>query len=65
MASILEFRKPFFNFRPGRSGSESISADIVLFPGVRYERAGEEPAAPSEAKPRGRRSRRRDRLDLD
>jgi len=63
MASILEFRKPFLSCRTMRAGN--IPADIVLFPGVRYERHGEAPSAPEEAKTRGRRSRRRDRLDLD
>lgn len=37
------------------------SAEIVLFPGVRYERHGEEQAS----KPKKPRQSRRDRLDLD
>jgi hypothetical protein len=63
MASILEFRKSGCQLRPhaGRAAA-GASADIVLFPGVRYERYVEE--AP-QAKPRSRRSRRRDHLDLD
>lgn len=62
MACILEFRKSPFRFRPLAAEPETPgSADIVLFPGVRYEREREEPAP---AKPR-RRARRRDRLDLE
>lgn len=63
MASILEFRRSPFRYRPliDQRGANS-SADIVLFPGVRYERWSEEEAA---SKPRSRRSRRRDRLDLE
>lgn len=63
MASILEFRRPAFQFRPltGKGGATG-PADVVLFPGVRYERWGEAP--PEAAKPR-RRARRRDHLDLD
>jgi hypothetical protein len=63
MASILEFRRPGFMERPHTSRSTAnASADVVLFPGVRYERHAEEP---EPAKPRSRRSRRRDHLDLD
>lgn len=62
MASILEFRRSAFNFRPVGGARAAGSADIVLFPGVRYERYTEEPAP---AKPRARRARRRDQLDLD
>jgi hypothetical protein len=63
MASILEFRKSAFRFRPlnERSGA-GVTADIVLFPGVRYERWGDEP---SPDKSRSRRARQRDRLELD
>jgi hypothetical protein len=68
MASILEFRQPALQERPAsdrqastRSGGATGPADIVLFPGVRYERWAEAPEQP--AKPR-RRARRRDHLDL-
>lgn len=63
MASILEFRRSGCALRPhvGRTAA-GASADIVIFPGVRYERLVDEPAP---AKPRARRARRRDRLDLD
>lgn len=62
MASILEFRSLTANAKP-RSAAEGTRgpADIVLFPGVRYERMAED-AAP-EQKPR--RATRRDRLELD
>jgi hypothetical protein len=61
MASILEFRKSLFRSRPHAPG-EKASADIVLFPGVRYERWAEEPPQQPQ---RSRRNRQRDRLDLD
>lgn len=64
MASIIEFRaRTPLEERLAASGSRRASAEVVLFPGVRYERAdpgGEEPT-PS----RNRRSRQRDHLDLD
>lgn len=63
MASILEFRPPEFEGRREVARREPAGpADIVLFPGVRYERWAE--GAPEPAKPR-RRARRRDHLDLD
>lgn len=61
MACVLEFRQSPFRFRPLTASCAGGSAEIVLFPGVRYERPPEEAAAP---KPR-RRAHRRDRLDLD
>lgn len=64
MASILEFRKSAFRFRPlNEQAAANSTADIVLFPGVRYERWSEEPA-PQEPQ-RSRRTRRRDQLELD
>lgn len=68
MASILEFRQPAFGSRQVTvkqvtvKSDAAASADIVLFPGVRYERWTE--ADEASAKPR-RRARRRDHLDLD
>lgn len=63
MASILEFRQPALQCRQvtGKTAG-AASADIVLFPGVRYERWTE--AQPETAKPK-RRARRRDHLELD
>jgi hypothetical protein len=62
MATIIEFRaRTSLQERVTNFGTRDTSADVVLFPGVRYERA--EPDA--EPKPRSRRSRQRDRLDLD
>jgi hypothetical protein len=63
MATILEFRAqgaryPEFSDQRDRTRS----AEVVIFPGVRYERDVEPEAA---AKPRGRRTRQRDRLELD
>ena len=60
MACVLGFRRSPFHFRS--PAAERVgTAEIVLFPGVRYERQPDEAAA---RKPRLRR-RRRDRLDLD
>lgn len=62
MATILAFRA-----QSSKSASalprvaRAVPADVVIFPGVHYERWDE--AEP--AKPRSRRSRRRDELDLD
>lgn len=64
MASILEFKPAAFGSRQEAERNEAAgSADIVLFPGVRYERWTEAPSE-SDAPPR-RRARRRDRLELD
>lgn len=63
MASILEFRQPALQCRQGTGKTAgAASADIVLFPGVRYERWTE--GQPQPTKPR-QRARRRDHLDLD
>jgi hypothetical protein len=63
MASILEFRKSAFSVRSvNEKGGASATADIVLFPGVRYERWEDAHATDEQ---RSRRTRRRDRLDLD
>lgn len=63
MATILEFRAhaaryPEFSDQRDRSRS----AEVVIFPGVRYER---DPQPEASAKARGRRSRQRDRLEID
>lgn len=63
MASIIEFRRPGFMERSHTArNAANASADVVLFPGVRYERHAEQP---EQVKPKSRRSRRRDHLDLD
>ncbi|MGQ0456655.1 MAG: hypothetical protein ACT4OU_06305 [Hyphomicrobium sp.] len=46
MATILEFRPAL---RPSMSVCRARAADIVLFPGVRYERWAEAP--PADKKP--------------
>ena len=51
---ILEFTAPL-------SLARDRSAEIIIFPGIRFERATEPPAA----RPRGRRARERDMLSLD
>ncbi|WP_295559249.1 hypothetical protein [uncultured Hyphomicrobium sp.] len=63
MASILEFKQPALHCRQMNGKTAGAApADIVLFPGVRYERRTE--AQPETAKPK-RRARRRDHLELD
>lgn len=65
MATILSF-KP--SVRSGAAmtiaRAAGISAEIVFFPGVRYERWAHEPPMPAAAKPQ-RRTKRRDKLELD
>ncbi|MEQ1714900.1 MAG: hypothetical protein ABL907_02755 [Hyphomicrobium sp.] len=65
MATIIEFRPA------GRSGAlpqgltraYAAPAEIVLFPGVRYERWAQEQSA-ADAKSRRKVSRKRDKLEL-
>ena len=59
MASIVEFKRVGLYARPLGSAQRG-SAEIVIFPGVRYERMAEEQPAKTR-----RRTRRRDRLDFD
>jgi hypothetical protein len=61
MATILDFRSAAERPR-GRHGRvrSASSAEVVLFPGVRYERWDD---APAPAKKRGRRSR--DTIDIN
>lgn len=62
MAAILEFKTSSIRVRPLAAEPKTmVSAEIVLFPGVRYERPSEDESA---SKPR-RRARRRDRLEFD
>jgi hypothetical protein len=60
MATILEFRSAP---RPAPASQLAIEpgqmAEIVLFPGVRYERAEEEPAEPKRAR------RQRDTIEIE
>jgi hypothetical protein len=60
MASVVEFKRVGLQARPS-SRSPQGSAEIVLFPGVRYERTVEET---SRCRSR-RRSRQRDHLDFE
>lgn len=63
MATILEFRAQSLR-SPGTviHHSGGTGAEIVFFPGVRYERWSDD-ETPARQKPR--KSRRRDRLDLE
>ncbi len=59
MATILDFRQSPRAERTVPAGTPDRRAEVVIFPGVRYERIGE--PAPS----RSRRARNRDRLEID
>jgi hypothetical protein len=59
MTTVVEFRRPARKQGRSAAGTEG-SADIVFFPGVRYER--EEPSAGT---PRKKAKRRRDTLHLE
>jgi hypothetical protein len=65
MATILEFR-----MREETAGADvDVSAptqfgEVIIFPGVRYERYEEQPTPPA-ARVRARRTRHHDRLELD
>lgn len=65
MATILEFRAGRVRESHSARLPES-SAEIVIFPGIRYERweEGEAPA-PAPAIPKARRQRHRDTLELE
>ena len=64
MATILEFRAQVARYPEfADQRDRTRSAEVVIFPGVRYERDVQPEAQP--AKPRGRRSRQRDRLELE
>ncbi|MFA5950571.1 MAG: hypothetical protein WC807_09845 [Hyphomicrobium sp.] len=62
MATIIDLSSRLSRLHhPARAAASS--ADVVLFPGVRYERWSEDKAASDQ--PKARRPRRRDCLDLD
>jgi hypothetical protein len=62
MATILEFRDRSSKADAGAGkATRDGPADVVIFPGVRYERQSE----PRPARARGRRSRQHDRLELE
>jgi hypothetical protein len=60
MATILEFRQGQRTLGAQRRGA-TMPAEIVFFPGVRYERWEEPTSAPKTKK----RARRRDRIEID
>ena len=45
MAQILSFRTPEFRSSEGNGRRAGVSAEVILFPGVRYERWEEAHAA--------------------
>jgi hypothetical protein len=59
MATILEFRHGMRLNGSRRNGTEA-PAEIVFFPGVRYERWQDEPVTTSK-----KRARHRDKLELN
>ncbi len=62
MATVLEFRSATraSAFATGNRNGRTTSAEIVFFPGVRYERWQD---ASQETKPK-RKSKKRDKLEL-
>lgn len=64
MASILEFRKSADQVIPSVSRDERGPAEIVLFPGIRYERM-EETCEAAQGGERGRNGPRRDRIEFN
>ena len=62
MAQILSFRTPEFRSSDGAGMSAGVSAEVIIFPGVRYER-WEESHAVTSASVDDRRTRR-DVLEL-
>ena len=63
MATILEFRSQVAKYPEFAERREQRQpGEVVIFPGVRYEREAEESAP---AKVRGKRLRQRDRLELE
>jgi hypothetical protein len=49
MAQILSFRTPEFRSSDAGARRAGISAEVILFPGVRYERWGDHDAAATSA----------------
>lgn len=63
MATILEFPATLMRGQSGAALS-GVAAEVVIFPGIRYQRC-EETAAAAPAKSRKRPAQRRDLLELD
>lgn len=63
MAMIIDFKAGSARIGGGGLRTAAGSAEIVLFPGVRYERMSDEPAAAS--KPASRSRKKRDKLELE
>jgi hypothetical protein len=45
MAQILSFRTPEFKSSDAETRGAGVSAEVILFPGVRYERWGDRVAS--------------------
>jgi hypothetical protein len=64
MAKILNFRPVELRREAGEAPAARASAQVIVFPGVRYERwDSDEPAARPQSTPR-KRGQRRDVLEL-
>jgi hypothetical protein len=61
MTSVVDFKRVGLHARP-TSVAPQGSAEIVLFPGVRYERTTDEETSRGRTR---RRSRQRDHLDFE
>jgi hypothetical protein len=60
MATIVEFRASQSRYQTASRPAYGASAEIVIFPGVRYERWAEPAEAPSP-----RKKRPRDTIEID
>jgi hypothetical protein len=63
MATILTFRTAEFRTSEGTGQREGVSAEVILFPGIRYERWGDTEASASRASANDERANR-DVLEL-
>ena len=65
MATILEFPQSDSSSRGSASHCGSATCEIIIFPGIRYERWEDHAPQPEEAAPRKKaRAKKRDRMEL-
>jgi hypothetical protein len=64
MAQILSFRTPEFRTSEGTAPRKGYSAEVILFPGIRYERWSESDATKSATATSDQRRTSHDVLEL-
>jgi hypothetical protein len=64
MAKILTFRPAGTRRDEGGFTSADASAEVIVFPGIRYERWGDAEGAPASPAKKQSRDRQRDILEL-